>query len=423
MAKFYVLGGGNEIGASCYFIELDGTKFLLDCGIRPSSKKTYPDFINFLSQGYVDGFWDIDAILLSHSHLDHIGALPSISQDLKNNIYISSENSELFPCMLSQTLKNNSDSENIKLYSENQVKKTLEKVNFIDFNKSFFINDIKITFYPAGHILGASCILLESKEGNFLYTGDFSYDFQYTVPSIDLPKGVKIDTLISENTYGDIEIKKSKDDLIMDFINEINASLKNEHNIIIPAFALGRTQEIAMILNDYIERGLVLNNPEIFIDGLSQKISHIYENKGFKIYSNYIKNAPRNLYKNIKHLKSKIVICSSGMLLEGSASYKYYKNIRDLESAKVIFTGYLDPLSYGNKVYKNKDFEKSIIVKHGLSAHTDSKGIFDLIKHTNPKRIIYVHTGDNSSNILFKTHKLFPKTDTIMSFNNMKLII
>lgn len=212
----------------------------MDSGLRQSvSKDPMPDFRSIQEQGGVDG------IIISHAHLDHIGTLPIISKEYPNaRIYMNNMTKDLVRVLLYDSLKimNNREAE-IPLYAEIDVENMLNRIFTINYEVEFeILEDIRLTFYNAGHIAGASCVYLKGKEGAVFYSGDFSIFSQKSVEGAKVPK-LRPDIGIFETTYGDKlhsnrEVEEAR---LLDIVNEC---IDKKGKMIIPAFALGRHRKL-----------------------------------------------------------------------------------------------------------------------------------------------------------------------------------
>jgi Cft2 family RNA processing exonuclease len=279
--KLVFCGGAGEVGASCYLLNIDGKNILLDCGIRmKGGKDSIPDFRRIQELG------GVDAIIVSHAHMDHTGALPIISREYPAaKIYMTHVTKDLIRVLLYDSLKimNNAEGE-IPIYAENHVQDMLNRI--VCYSPQYTFEpidntDIKVTFYNAGHIAGAALIYIQGNEGSLLYTGDISGVDQQTVSGAMVPK-LRPDVLITESTYGDKlhSNRQVEEERLVEIVKEI--ILKNG-KVLIPAFALGRGQEIILLLKKAINKGQ-LPKFKIYVDGMIKDINRVY-----KLNPNYLK--------------------------------------------------------------------------------------------------------------------------------------
>ena len=292
---FFPIGGGNEIGASSYFLQLDGTKFLLDSGIRLGSNDGFPRFSSLYETNLLEGLWDLDAILISHGHLDHIGALPAIIEQASNvPIYTTLPTKDIMEVQLVPRRADATfiDVPAVNEFNEKRVQQVIENVKLTTWNEPIQLGNCQITFFPAGHILGASMIYIESDSGNVLFSGDFTDFDQMTVHGYRLPNDLEVDLLIAESTYGYQKTSHTSDIAAEReiFVSKIAQCLEEDGSILIPAFAIGRSQEVALILQSLISEGK-LRSFTIYIDGLAQYFCEIYERHGVKVFSPYAKKS------------------------------------------------------------------------------------------------------------------------------------
>lgn len=275
------LGGAYEVGGSSILLNINGKNILLDSGIRQgAAKDPLPDFRTIQEKG------GVDAIIISHAHMDHTGSLPIISKEYPNaKIYMNNMTKDLVRVLLQDSLKimNNREAE-IPLYAEIDVQNMLDRVFTINYQVEFPIfDDITITFYNAGHIAGASLVYIKSKEGALFYSGDFSLFSQRTVEGAKVPK-LRPDAAIFESTYGD-KLHSNRELEEERLINIVNQCVLNKGKMLIPAFALGRAQEIILILKKAINKGQ-LKKVNIYVDGMIRNI-----NSAYKFNPLYLKNS------------------------------------------------------------------------------------------------------------------------------------
>ena len=404
---FFPIGGGNEIGASSYFIQLNGVKFLLDSGIRLGAGESVPRFTALYEKEILDGLWDLDAVLVSHGHLDHVGSLPVVVDEAPEiSIYATRPTKDIVEAQLKPSRVDEAfiDVQVVNEFNEKRVQRVIENIVPAEWGQPIHLKDCQITFFPAGHILGAAMIYIEADSANVLFTGDFTPFDQMTVPGYRVPDNLEVDLLITESTYGYQETKHVNNITAQRevFALKIEACLEGNGSVLIPAFAIGRSQEVALILQSLIDEGKLHPIP-IYIDGLAQYFCDIYERYGVSVFGPNVQRAPKHLVYNLDVFNG-IIIASSGMLLNKSASARYAEKLLPDSRNMIFFSGYLDEESPGRKLdslsrSKGKSFllnGKNISVNatidtYRLSAHTDNEGILTLIEQVHPKNVIFVH--------------------------------
>jgi Cft2 family RNA processing exonuclease len=413
MGLFYPLGGGNEVGSSCYFLNFGSYKIILDAGIRMSGNKKYPDFSEIINKGHIDGLWEIDYIFISHAHMDHVGALPLIIDQIKCNIYISSDSYDVYKEVLYLSAEYLKKDKKTEMFLLNQVGKVLKKTKMLNFNKDYKFENLKVRLFKAGHILGAASIFLQYDNKKILYTGDFTTTSSEIFESTQISENLNIDVLISESTYGYIRNSSDENNDKKSFIRQVRKVLENNGNVLIPSFALGKSQEITMLLKKYINNAVLPSDTEILIDGLCIVFSKIYQKNGINIFDNNVKIAKNNFYKKINNEKRKIIITSSASLIKKSKSYLYYQEMKKNNKNKIFLSEYKDEEYIDNSLIDSYYYR--------IPTHTDIFGIKKLIEDTNPKKVIFVHGNfsyKNSENLYSKFLVLFPEKEFLQSINN-----
>ncbi|MBV7272235.1 MBL fold metallo-hydrolase [Clostridiaceae bacterium UIB06] len=415
--KVSFLGGAHEVGGSCILVKVCDKNILLDCGIRQSaSKDPLPDFRTIQECG------GIDAIIISHAHLDHIGSLPLISKEYPNaRIYTNNMTKDLMKVLLYDSLKimNNREAE-IPLYAELDVENMLNRIFTINYMVELPIFEgINLTFYIAGHIAGAACVYITTADGSLFYSGDFSIFAQSSVEGLKVPK-LRPDVAIFETTYGDRlhSNREVEEERLIQLVRECEI---NKGKMLIPAFALGRAQEILLILKKAINKKII-KGINIYVDGMIKDINRVY-----KLNPVYLRNSlAKKILKGVepfyddniipvdkKELREKIaedkeaciIVASSGMITGGPSQY-YAEKLASMERAYIVITGYQDEESPGRKLLNLLDSEERIleingrsipvrckIEKVGLSAHGDKGEIKSLVNLLSPNNIFLVH-GD-----------------------------
>lgn len=420
--KFAFAGGAMEVGGSCIYVQLARHGLLLDSGIRQGSgKDPLPDFRTVQELG------GIEAILVSHAHMDHTGSLPVISKAYPGApIFMNAMTLELTRVLLYDSLKiMDRREEEIPHYSREDVEAMLGRVRVVPMLSRFKVaENIHMTLYPAGHIAGACCMLLESEEGTLFYSGDVSAFSQQTIDGARLPR-LRPDAAILESTYGN-RLHANREAEEMRLIEEVKACLERGGKVLIPAFALGRAQEVLLLLRRAFQNGQLPRVP-VHVDGMVRDICLAYRRnptflrgpvarrilKGTEpFYTAEIQ--PVGPMQDRNELLSKpgscIFVCSSGMLT-GGPSVQYAQAIAGQENGAILLTGYQDEESPGRALLALLETEgeerrlsldgKSIpvrchVAQVGLSAHGDKSELMGLIDRLSPRHIILVH-GDSGA--------------------------
>ncbi|MDR3596418.1 MBL fold metallo-hydrolase RNA specificity domain-containing protein [Clostridium sp.] len=415
------LGGALEVGGSSVLMKISDKNILFDAGIRQSaSKDSVPNF------RAVQTYGGLDAIIISHAHLDHIGCLPIISKEYPNaKIYMNNMTRDLVKVLLYDSLKimNNRDAE-IPLYAEVDVENTLNRIFTINYEVKFPIfENMDVTFYNAGHIAGASCVYLQSLEGAVFYSGDFSVFAQRTVEGAKLPR-LRPDVAIVESTYGD-RLHSNREIEERNLIEAVNECVENNGKMIIPAFALGRAQEVILILKGAMNKGSI-KTVKVYVDGMVRDINRVYKNNPLYLKNSLGKKILRGISPfyddNIIEIKATdnreeilaqkepvVIISSSGMITGGPSAF-YAEKLATMENGYIVITGYQDEESPGRKILDlieaDEDSERYLsinglnipvkckIKRVGLSAHADKNEIKGVLERISARNIILVHGNE-----------------------------
>jgi Cft2 family RNA processing exonuclease len=422
---FLALGGGDEIGASCYLFSIGSTRILIDAGMRFRTERTFPDFAALI--GRIGSISEIDAFLLTHAHLDHCGALTRLQYEAPNiPKYATKPTIDIASVMLADALqvanKRNPEDWSIAEHSRGLLQATLDGFTPVYFNQPTKMGTRSGTVIPirAGHILGATSYFLEIEGRRILHSGDVSLHGQRLIAGMDLegiPEG--IDVLIIESTYAyqPEHIDETVEEQYFALANQVSRIVENGGRVLIPAFALGRAQEIAALFRELIDQGLVPEFP-IILDGMVKAVCEIYDRHrpylqgrstarmGHAIYGDSVRPTPDRFYpsqKNTDALAPACVIASSGMLLDSTRSSIYAQHFLPNERDAILFSGYLDDespgarlsrLSQGNKsalINGSRVAVKAEVAKYHLSAHAPSRDLRALIRWVKPKTLILVH--------------------------------
>jgi Cft2 family RNA processing exonuclease/tetratricopeptide (TPR) repeat protein len=435
-------GGGEKIGGTSILITVNDCHLLLDAGMHLHEDSIYPDYSLLHNQKL--SFEDIDALLISHAHMDHTGAVPYVHNKRKDlPIYATGPTVSLMKLLLMDAVRIGKESSS-NLYSEVDVQNALLSIKPVEFNKTFTVpskeSEWNITYYPSGHILGAGAIHIEFAGVSILFTGDYSTDDQKTVKGMSLPDDLQVDVLITESTYGFLPTNASMNRTRQEklFIESINRTMDKGGNMLIPAFALGRAQEIILILKHAFKEEKYLPF-DLYLDGRVTEVCKVYErylkqepyknsaclqnNEEESSFFSGGVQAAQEIYSNRRNsdfqfedfIESFIsqgnncIVASSGMLADNSASARYAEHLLEEERNAVSFTGYMDEESPGQHVLKTSKNGVSDRVKingkekelHAkiesfrLSAHASREQILQIIADLQPKHVFLMHGEHN----------------------------
>jgi predicted metal-dependent RNase len=422
--KITFLGGADEIGASCTLFQVDGCNVLVDCGIRLNrpAQQAIPE-LSLLEE--VD---HLDAIILTHAHLDHSGALPMIIARYPSTpIYTTIATSRLTQMLLLDAVKIMRDKSmqegEIPIYEAREVERMLAQVVPVNLEEPVTINkdsNISARFISAGHILGAVSVILTTPDGVVFITGDISITDQRTVIGAALPK-VRPHLLICESTYGG-KLHASRDLEERRLCEMINEVLQNGGKVLIPAFAVGRAQEVILILKSALIKKQIPET-KIYIDGLVRFICDVYTqhpqmltpylrrlvNHGTPVFGEPDGPAICVESMEMRHKIAEspdpcVIIASSGMLTGGTSPF-YAKALAGDSKNLIAITGYQDEESPGRSLlalaergggilslpgYGNIEI-KAKVQKYNLSAHADTEQLLGIVKALKPKNLVLVH--------------------------------
>jgi cleavage and polyadenylation specificity factor subunit 3 len=421
MITFLPLGGANDIGASCYYLDVEGTGMILDSGSHPRKTgiESLPNFDLIRNR-------NVDIALISHAHQDHIDSLPYLVQQHPYLRIVTTPQTRAIAELtlhnsaniLAEQLKDHAD---LRAYTHDEIDLLIQSIEWRSYGEQFVVDGyrhnsdepVTVSFYDAGHILGSSGILIEHDGRSIYYTGDISLDRQILLPGASLPKK-NIDVLIMECTHGatDDTLLPPLAEEIKRFVQTSNNILSYGGSILLPVFALGKMQEMLAMVWQQMHTG-ALATVDVYTGGVGRKINQVYDKNRFVVpYRNteFILNdiPQKDLYdvEQIEELSHQhcIVLASSGMVVEGTISFKLAQRwLNDAKSA--IFTvGYMDPSTPGYRIRYAKSNDliqltktskpqsvRCAIERFRFSAHSRRSGLLSLVQQLNPKMVILVH--------------------------------
>lgn len=414
--RFTALGGALEIGASCYLVEIDGKNILLDCGIRIlHGDRVVQSGLPDLNQ--LNRLKSLDAVCISHAHMDHVGALPMVMERFRETFcFMTIATLPLAITMLRdqiQLLEQDSShpsAQALNWFNESAMERLVSRIITAKFGQTFHPcpgKSLAITFLCAGHILGAAGVLIQGEEGSIFYSGDFTSTVQRTVRPADFSQAQGADALITETTYGGKQHRERGLEE-MDFAAITARALTQGGNVLIPTFALGRAQEVILLLKEIIAKKKIPSS-SIYADGMVREICDHYQELVqpdlFWGTNNTLSPVTRvNDPETRQYLLSgvsNIVVASSGQLI-GGPSVSYARELLPSRQGALILTSYQDDEWLGQKLLRlkrggvinleGKDVHvQANIFRVPLSAHADSDQLVEMALHLNPKAVVGVH--------------------------------
>ncbi len=419
-------GAARVVTGSCYLVESGSTKFLVDCGMFQGEED------EGLNSQFKFNPREIDFVLLTHAHIDHSGLLPKLAREgFHGKVYTTYPTIEIIEPLLLDSAKiqeyakkrlekprsrsNKYSSKPIQfLYDTDDVYPILDSckgVNLGEWNKE---GETNFKFIRAGHILGAASILVELEGKRIVFSGDIGRREQSLIESYEYLEE-DVDYIVMESLYGG-QVHESREVSIKNLIDEINETVKGYGNVIIPVFALHRSQEIVLNIKDALRGKQINKDVQVFLDGpLSVSVTELYttylsaENGDYSANS-LVERDPSGIFffdnlrivkDNLQSLKilrggQRIVLAGGGMC-EGGRIMNHLSRGLKKNNVKVIFVGYQaegtlgrDIISGKKMVYVNGKKVKvraEIVDLKGFSAHAGNDDLLDWLRDKESDRL------------------------------------
>jgi KH/beta-lactamase-domain protein len=418
----FCLGGVKQVGRSCFIVVTPESKVMLDCGINPgemSGLDAYPriDWLNF-------NLDDLDAVVISHAHIDHQGFLPALFKyGYKGPVYCTEPTLPLMTLLQMDSVKIANSNGTYLPYEARDVHEVIKRTITLPYGKPTDISpDITVTLNNAGHIMGSATVHLNiSGAHNILYSGDYKYARTQLLDSA-VATYPRVETLITESTYGNSsDVMPDQAFVYRTFSESINKVLSEGGKVLIPVPAVGRAQEIMLVMAKEMSEGRLVESP-IYIEGMISEASAIHMS-----YAHYLgADVRRSVSQGINPFTSEyftvisggkreeaindqnpaIIMATSGML-EGGPSVEYFKELAPNPKNKIIFVSYQINGTLGRRVLDGNVSEVSMMDKSGkvkvvpvrcqtqkidgFSGHSDFNQIMNFVAKVKPKRVLVNH--------------------------------
>ncbi|XP_078616191.1 integrator complex subunit 11-like [Branchiostoma floridae x Branchiostoma japonicum] len=423
--KAVPLGAGQDVGRSCILVSIGGKNIMLDCGMHMgyNDERRFPDFTYITQSGTLNDH--LDCVIISHFHLDHCGCLPYMTEMVGYDgpIYMTHPTKAICPILLEDYRKITVDRKGesqANFFTSQMIKDCMKKVIPVNLHQTVQVDDeLEIKAYYAGHVLGAAMFLIKVGSESVVYTGDYNMTPDRHLGAAWIDK-CRPDLLITESTYA-TTIRDSKRCRERDFLKKVHETIEKGGKVLIPVFALGRAQELCILLETFWER-MNIKAPIYFSTGLTEKANNYYRLfitwTNQKIRKTFVK---RNMFE-FKHIKAfdrsyidnpgpMVVFATPGMLHAG-LSLQIFKKWAPDSKNMVIMPGYCVAGTVGHKIlngirkieFENKKvLEVRMTVEYmSFSAHADAQGIMQLIRYCEPRNVMLVHGEEQKMDFLSK---------------------
>ncbi|MDQ3967321.1 MAG: beta-CASP ribonuclease aCPSF1, partial [Thermoproteota archaeon] len=423
----FCLGGVKQVGRSCFIVVTPETKVMLDCGINPgemSGLDAYPrlDWFNF-------DLDDLDAVVISHAHIDHQGYLPTLFKyGYRGPVYCTEPTLPLMTLLQMDSVKIANSNGTYLPYSSRDVNEVIKHCITLPYGKPTDISpDVTITLNNAGHIMGSATVHLNiSGAHNILYSGDYKYAKTQLLDSA-VSIYPRVETLITESTYGNTsDVMPDQQSVYRSFTESINKTLTDGGKVLVPVPAVGRAQEIMLVMAKEMKEGRLIESP-IYIEGMISEASAIHMSYAHYLGSDVRKSVSQgtNPFQSeyftiisgygkrddiLNDENPAIVMATSGML-EGGPSVEYFKELAPNPKNKIMFVSYQINGTLGRRVLDGAMSEVSMMDKSGkvkvvpvrcqtqkidgFSGHSDFNQILNFASRIRPKRVLVNH-GEKS---------------------------
>ncbi|KAL3729518.1 hypothetical protein ACJRO7_026616 [Eucalyptus globulus] len=406
------LGAGNEVGRSCVYMSFKGKTVLFDCGIHPA-------YSGMAALPYFDEIdpSTIDVLLITHFHLDHAASLPYFLEKttFKGRVFMTHATKAIYKLLLSDYVKVSKVSVEDMLFDEQDIFRSMDKIEVIDFHQTLEVNGIRFWCYTAGHVLGAAMFMVDIAGVRVLYTGDYSREEDRHLRAAEIPQ-FSPDICIIESTYG-VQLHQPRHIREKRFTDVIHSTVSRGGRVLIPAFALGRAQELLLILDEYWSNHPELHNiPIYYASPLAKKCMAVYQtyinSMNERIRSQFATSNPFD-FKHISPLKSiesfndvgpSVVMASPSGLQSGLSRQLFDMWCSDKKNACVI-PGYVVEGTPAKTIINEP---KEVTLMNGLtaplnmqvhyisfSAHADFAQTSAFLDEVMPPNIVLVHGEAN----------------------------
>ncbi|MBN2458317.1 beta-CASP ribonuclease aCPSF1 [Candidatus Woesearchaeota archaeon] len=425
--RLSVLGGGRQVGRSCLLLQTPESRILLDCGIDVASEQNaYPHL-----EAPEFNINELDAVIVSHSHLDHSGFVPYLFKfGYKGPVYCTAPTRDVMSLLALDFIKIMRHEGKEPIFTTDDVREMVKHTITLDFDEvSDITPDVRITLHNSGHILGSAMVHMHIGNGlhNLLYTGDQKFGRTELLEPA-LTKFQRLETMIIESTYGGKDnILPPKKECDEELVDVIKTTIDRRGRVLIPVLGVGRAQEVMLIVERMFREGMLKDIP-IYVDGMVWDVTAIHS-----AYPEYLNSNVRKLifhknqnpflsdiFKRIGSGKERteaieeggpcVVLATSGMLM-GGPSVQYLKAFCSSEKNTILFVSYQGEGSLGRRIQRGEkeiafmsgnkqevyEIKMNVHTIEGFSGHSGRKQLMGFIYKCNPKpKKVIINHGESS---------------------------
>jgi len=439
-ARISTLGGSREVGRSCFMLQTPESKILMDCGVNVASEdRAFPHLeVPELR------IQELDAVVITHSHLDHMGFVPFLYKyGFEGPVYCTPPTRDLAALLQLDYVEVAEREDKPLPYDKKDIKTFIQHTIPLDYGDVTDISpDVRITFHNAGHILGSAVVHVHIGEGlhNLVYTGDIKFDrtrlFSPAVYSFP-----RLESLIIDSTYGGADdLQPHRIDAEKEFIKIVTDTVKRGGKVIVPVFSVGRSQEIMILLEDCKRKGIFDGAP-VYLDGMIWESTAIHTaypeylcpdlrdqilHQGMNPFLSdmFVRVANPDQRAQVIDGEPSVILATAGMMTGGPV-IEYFKMLAPDPRNSLIFVGYQSEGSLGRRIQKGwrevplrgaggraaeVKVNMEIHTVDGFSGHSDRTQLLNYVRRINPKpeRVICCHGEDTKCvDLASAMHKLF----------------
>jgi Cft2 family RNA processing exonuclease len=416
------VGGANHIGGSALLIEAGNTRLLVDAGLKPQAhiSRPGPDHIDEAVRER------LDAVVITHAHADHAGFVPwVVERQRQTQVLCSPQTKALLPVVWADSVRVmragadavSTRSDHVEPpYSDAEVEQAEGRLVAARYGQTVAIGDLELTLFSAGHILGAAGVVVRAGERRVVVTGDIDDRGQASVGAAQVPARLAggADLLVIETTYCD-SVHRDRAQEGDDLVRQAEEVLSVGGRILIPAFGLGRAQEVALLLGER------LPDVDVLIDGIARDISELYALQGAPEVLHGRTRKVEHRGRDITGFREGVIITTSGMLTGGAAIPWAQAVLQEPDSA-LFLCGHQDEEAPGRELQQLVDADpgsprrvhllddqgRTVLVDvaasvhtYNLSAHADRNGLKSIVDQVRPRVLMLVH-GETGPQALFR---------------------